>query len=82
MLQEQCQQRTCGTLQQPVYAHIGNLAAQTGASRFGETQPYMRFSKVEHWTEAEQPAKFDYLLAEPKGGQGLSKGCQSYWLFF
>lgn len=68
-LQLTCGER-CGTAASPAHVHIGNLAAQTGASRFGETQPHMVFSKVESWSGAVQPADFDYLLAEPKGRPG------------
>jgi alpha-1,6-mannosyltransferase len=66
-LQAECD-NFCGTPANPVSVHIGNLAAQTGASRFGETQPHMTFSKIEQWTAAEPAASFDYLLMEPKGG--------------
>lgn len=47
--------------------HLGNLAAQTGASRFGEERPHMEFSKVETWHKGNMPSDFDFLLVEPKG---------------
>eukprot|EP00055_Hartaetosiga_balthica_P001980 m.2473 g.2473 ORF g.2473 m.2473 type:complete len:521 (+) comp1802_c0_seq1:39-1601(+) len=56
----------CGDAIKPHSVHICNLAAQSGASRFSQTNPYFEYSKLEAWTNTTTHESFSWLIAEEK----------------
>eukprot|EP00056_Hartaetosiga_gracilis_P004996 m.80201 g.80201 ORF g.80201 m.80201 type:complete len:496 (-) comp12007_c0_seq1:1467-2954(-) len=56
----------CGDAENMRSVHISNLAAQSGASRFSQTNPFFEYSKVEKWTSHVSHHDFTWLIAEVK----------------